>query len=264
MDERAQSQERELRALMTAGLDGDAIAYHRLLERLTGHLRAYYRNRFARIGHGAAEAEDLLQEVLIAVHTHRHTYDLSQPFTPWIHAIARYKFLDYLRRTKYSFKNMPIERAEELTADSDMAAIESGLDLHRLMSQISLKARKAIQYVKLEGRSGYAMRNIGVGRKGGRASRLEGVGVTGSQGERRVNTDRLIDALSANLERVSHGRLEKTLILAMVTGGAAAFALMLATVGPRPDLQSTAHLEWSAIKLLYALSVIGAGVPFLI
>jgi hypothetical protein len=79
-----------------------------------------------------------------------------------------------------------------------------------------------------------------------------------------VNTDRLIDALSANLERVSHGRLEKTLILAMVTGGAAAFALMLATVGPRPDLQSTAHLEWSAIKLLYALSVIGAGVPFLI
>ena len=79
-----------------------------------------------------------------------------------------------------------------------------------------------------------------------------------------MNTDRLIDALSANLERVSHGRLEKTLILAMVTGGAAAFALMLATVGPRPDLQSTAHLEWSAIKLLYALSVIGAGVPFLI
>lgn len=153
MDERAQSQEHELRALMTAGLDGDAIAYHRLLERLTGHLRAYYRNRFARIGHGAAEAEDLLQEVLIAVHTHRHTYDLSQPFTPWIHAIARYKFLDYLRRTKYSFKDMPIERAEELTADSDMAAIESGLDLHRLMSQISSKARKAIQYVKLEGLS---------------------------------------------------------------------------------------------------------------
>src|SRR6266404_169964 len=138
MDERAQSQERELRALMTAGLDGDAIAYHRLLERLTGHLRAYYRNRFARIGHGAAQAEDLLQEVLIAVHTHRHTYDLLQPFTPWIHAIARYKFLDYLRRTKYSFKDMPIERAEELIA---------------AMSLISLKARKAIQYVKLEGLS---------------------------------------------------------------------------------------------------------------
>src|ERR1700730_10437070 len=153
MDERAQSQERELRALMTAGLDGDAIAYHRLLERLTGHLRAYYRNRFARIGHGPAEAEDLLQEVLIAVHTHRHTYDLLQPFTPWIHAIARYKFLDYLRRTKFSFKDLPMESAEELMASSDFGAVESSLDLQRLMLRISSKARAAIQYVKVEGLS---------------------------------------------------------------------------------------------------------------
>ena len=45
-------------------------------------LRAYYRHRFARIGHGPTEAEDLLQEALIAVHTYRHTYDRSQPFTP--------------------------------------------------------------------------------------------------------------------------------------------------------------------------------------
>jgi hypothetical protein len=71
MDEFAHSHERELRALMMNGLDGDADAYHQLLERLTGHLRAYYRRRFARIGHGPAEAEDLLQETLIAVHTHR-------------------------------------------------------------------------------------------------------------------------------------------------------------------------------------------------
>jgi RNA polymerase sigma-70 factor, ECF subfamily len=153
MDELAHSHERELRALMTASLDGDEGAYHRLLERLTGHLRALYRYRFAGIGHGPAEAEDLLQEVLIAVHTHRHTYDPSQPFTPWIHAIARYKFLDYLRRTKSSFKDLPMEKAEEFTADSDMASIESGLDLQRLMSEISSKARTAIQYVKLEGLS---------------------------------------------------------------------------------------------------------------
>jgi Sigma-70 region 2 len=89
MDELAHSHERELRALMAAGLDGDATAYHQLLERLTSHLRAYYRSRFARIGRGPTDAEDLLQEALIAVHTHRHTYDRSQPSTPWINAIAR-------------------------------------------------------------------------------------------------------------------------------------------------------------------------------
>src|SRR5215471_17646791 len=40
MDELAHSHERELRALMTSSLDGDAGAYHAFLERLTGHLRA--------------------------------------------------------------------------------------------------------------------------------------------------------------------------------------------------------------------------------
>jgi RNA polymerase sigma-70 factor, ECF subfamily len=153
MGDLAHSQERELRALMTASLDGDAGAYRTLLGRLTGHLRAYYRRRFAKIGHGPAEAEDLLQEALIAIHTHRDTYDPSQAFTPWFHAIARYKFLDYLRRTKSSFKNVSIEDAEELSTFSDMTAVESGLDLQRLMSELSAKARDAIQYVKLEGMS---------------------------------------------------------------------------------------------------------------
>jgi hypothetical protein len=74
-----------------------------------------------------------------------------------------------------------------------------------------------------------------------------------------MNTDRLIDMLSAELEAVDRGRLGKTLILAMVTGGAIAFALMLVTVGPRADLESTAHLEWVAVKLIFALSVIGTG-----
>ena len=74
-----------------------------------------------------------------------------------------------------------------------------------------------------------------------------------------MNTDRLIDMLSAELEAVSSGRLGKTLIIAMVVGGATAFALMLVTVGPRPDLQSAAHIEWVAVKLLFALSVIATG-----
>jgi RNA polymerase sigma-70 factor, ECF subfamily len=153
MNERAHPHERELRSLMTASLDGDAGAYHRLLEQLTSHLRAYYKHRFARIGHGPTEAEDLLQEALIAVHTHRHTYDRLQPFTPWIHAIARYKFLDYLRRTKSSLRDLPMENADELISDHDMGAVESGLDLQRLLSKISSKAREAIQYVKLDGLS---------------------------------------------------------------------------------------------------------------
>jgi RNA polymerase sigma-70 factor, ECF subfamily len=153
VDARNQDREYVLRDLMTASLDGDAQAYHTLLEQLTGHLRAYFRRRFAQIGRGPTEAEDLLQEVLIAIHTRRHTYDTQQPFTPWLHAIARYKFLDYLRRTKAGIKNVQLESVQELTAASDMTAVETELDLERLLSKVSPATQQAIRSVKLEGLS---------------------------------------------------------------------------------------------------------------
>ena len=60
-----------------------------LLTQVSGRLRAYFMTRLAHAGLGAVESEDLVQEVLIAVHTRRHTYDPSQPFTPWLYGIAR-------------------------------------------------------------------------------------------------------------------------------------------------------------------------------
>ena len=138
---------------MISGLDGDGSAHRALLERLSGHLRGYFKHRFARIGHGPTEAEDMVQEALIAIHTQRHTYDRLQPLTPWVYAIARYKFLDYLRRTKASFRDVPIENAAEIMAHDDSGGIDSGLDLERLMSGLSSKARQAIQCVKLDGLS---------------------------------------------------------------------------------------------------------------
>ena len=96
-------------------------------------------------------AEDLVQEALIAIHTRRHTYDPSQLFTPWVYAIARYKFVDYLRRTKTSINDLPIEDAEEITAQDDRTHVESTLDLNKLMAGLSPKVRQVIQYVKLDG-----------------------------------------------------------------------------------------------------------------
>ena len=79
-----------------------------------------------------------------------------------------------------------------------------------------------------------------------------------------MNTDRLIDLLCGNLEPVVHAQFGKKLFLAMLTGGAAALVLMLATVGPRADLVSTAHLGWTAVKLLFAVSVIGTATPLML
>jgi RNA polymerase sigma-70 factor (ECF subfamily) len=149
----AKATERELQSLMIEGLGGDAVAYKTLLSKLSGYLRAYFRGRLARMGRGTVDAEDLVQEALIGIHTRRHTYDPSQPFTPWAYAIARYKLLDHLRRTKVSIKDLPIEGAEELIAHDDLSDAESAFDLQRLLDRISPKMRQAIQYVKLDGLS---------------------------------------------------------------------------------------------------------------
>lgn len=67
---------------MLASQDGDAAAHRVLLERLSRHLRAYYKGKLAKIGRGATEAEDLVQEAVLAIHIQRHTYDPEEPLTP--------------------------------------------------------------------------------------------------------------------------------------------------------------------------------------
>jgi Sigma-70 region 2 len=69
----------ELKILMVAGLAGEAAAHRTLLDRLSGHLRAYFKGRLAGIGRSGTEAEDLVQEALLAIHTRRHTYDPTEP-----------------------------------------------------------------------------------------------------------------------------------------------------------------------------------------
>lgn len=139
---------------MLAGLDGDEAAYKTVLTRLNGFLRAYFKRQLARIGRGPTDAEDLVQETLIALHTRRHTYDRSQPITPWVYAIARYRLIDYLRRSKSSVLDLPIEEeAEEVLADDDQSAVDSRLDLKTIMADLAPKTRQAIQYVKVDGLS---------------------------------------------------------------------------------------------------------------
>lgn len=145
--------EAELKRLMVAGLDGDAAAYRNLLEGVSRLLRSYYRPKLSRVGRESTEAEDLMQEVLMAIHTRRHTYDTNEPFLPWVYAIARYKLIDHLRRTRSSLANVPIDDAGELVASEDYSGVESGHDLHNLMTELPEKMRRAIQCVKLEGLS---------------------------------------------------------------------------------------------------------------
>jgi RNA polymerase sigma-70 factor (ECF subfamily) len=97
--------ERELRergdewtGLMRASLAGDAAAYQRLLRAVAPVLRANARRALARAGQPIDQSEDIVQDILLAVHLKRHTWDAGAPFAPWLFAIARNKLIDALRR----------------------------------------------------------------------------------------------------------------------------------------------------------------------
>ena len=145
--------EAELKALMLASLDGDAASHGALLEQLSPRLRAYYKGKLARIGRGAAEAEDLVQEAVLAIHLKRHTYVATEPLTPWVHAIARYKLIDFLRRTRTSVVDVPIEEADTMMAHDDNVDAESTYDVKRLMERLPKNMRCSIEAVKLDGLS---------------------------------------------------------------------------------------------------------------
>jgi RNA polymerase sigma-70 factor (ECF subfamily) len=145
--------EPELRALLISGMNGNAADYRAFLSLLAGFLRSFYRGKLGRVGRQGVEAEDLVQEALLAIHTRRDTYRTGEPVTPWIYAIARYKLIDYLRRTRSSLSDAPVEDAQHVPAPDGHAASESSLDLERLLEPLSEKMRMAVRLVKIDGLS---------------------------------------------------------------------------------------------------------------
>jgi len=84
--------------LMRSAIAGDSAAYHRLLKAVTPVLRAAARRGLARAGQPVDQSEDIVQDILLAVHLKRHTWDVTAPFAPWLFAISRNKLIDALRR----------------------------------------------------------------------------------------------------------------------------------------------------------------------
>jgi RNA polymerase sigma-70 factor (ECF subfamily) len=143
--------EQRLREVLLRGLAGDAAAYRAFLQALTSHLRAFLRKRLAQL---PDDVEDLVQETLLAVHNQRHTYDPGQPLTAWVHAIARYKLADLMRRRAlHEQRNDPLDDENEIFAASDDGAAEARRDLGVLLATLPDRQRLPIVHVKLEGLS---------------------------------------------------------------------------------------------------------------
>lgn len=149
--ERARANEDRLRDLLVRGLAGDAAAYHAFLKDLSTHLRAFLRMRMSGL---PDEVEDLVQESLLAVHNQRHTYDPGQPLTAWVHAIAKYKLVDLLRRRAVrELRNDPLDDVLDILAHNDSETDAARLDVTKLLLRLPDRQRLPIVHMKLEGLS---------------------------------------------------------------------------------------------------------------
>jgi RNA polymerase sigma-70 factor, ECF subfamily len=138
--------------LMRSAISGDAAAYHRLLKAVTPVLRAAARRGLARAGQPVDQSEDIVQDILLAVHLKRHTWDVNAPFAPWLFTIARNKLIDALRRRgKRIFVNvdelaetLPAEVTEETASSSEVAA---------QLSSLPVRQREVLQSIAVESAS---------------------------------------------------------------------------------------------------------------
>ncbi|MEB0078287.1 sigma-70 family RNA polymerase sigma factor [Pseudomonas sp. CCI3.2] len=145
------SRELHLQSVFLAGLNGDERAYRVFLSELSGHLRGFLR---AKLQRQPDEVEDLLQEVLLAVHNGRHTYRADQPLTAWVFAIARYKLTDFFRsRSRREVFNDCLDDVSELFAEPELEPAQASRDLSKLLEQLPERQRLPIVHVKLEGLS---------------------------------------------------------------------------------------------------------------
>lgn len=149
MDARKEGESR-LRALMTEAMSGNDQAYETFLGELIRHLRAYFRRRLVR---WPDSAEDLVQETLVALHNQRHTYDPGQPLTPWLHAIAKYKLVDWWRRYAVEEALSDPLGDDDLPGTEDSGAVDAHLDIEELLQHLPDRQRLPIVFVKLEGMS---------------------------------------------------------------------------------------------------------------
>ena len=144
--------EDEWTGLMRSGMAGDNAAYHRLLKAITPVLRAASRRGLTRAGQSPDQAEDIVQDILLAVHLKRHTWDVNAPFAPWLFAIARNKLIDALRRRgKRVFVN--IDDFAETLPEQPKAETASAAEVTAQLNTLPQRQREVLQSIAVESAS---------------------------------------------------------------------------------------------------------------
>lgn len=135
---------------MQSAQDGDAVSYKKLLSEISPVIRNFLKSRLFSVD----QADDLTQEILMAIHAVRHTYRPDQPFENWMFGIARHKLLDHFRRLMRK-NSHEIADDELVTFMADPANTPeealSGKELRIILGHLPERQRRIIIMTKMEG-----------------------------------------------------------------------------------------------------------------
>ena len=133
---------------MRAANRGDAAAYRQLLQAVTPVLRGVVRARGATLGPEARE--DVVQEVLLAIHLKRQTWREDAPLRPWLYAIARHKTADAFRARGHRI-DLPIEDFTDVLAAEETADPTLGRDIEKVLGRLEPRAADILRGLGLQG-----------------------------------------------------------------------------------------------------------------
>jgi RNA polymerase sigma-70 factor, ECF subfamily len=165
--------ETRLRALMIEAQAGHKDSYQVLLSELSQLLLKFVSGMLLRFGMGSSGAQhDVLQEILMAIHTHRASYNPANKFLPWAFAIAKYKSIDCLRKMNRTHWKKTLSTEESLLdIEAQVHQSESlSHDFETLLLALNEKQKQIFQLIKVEGlsikevntRTGYSESDIKV------------------------------------------------------------------------------------------------------
>ena len=142
----------EWSALLRAANAGDARAYQRFLQELAPVLRSFVRRLLTRTSSGGTEAEDIVQEILLAIHLKRQTWIDTAPVTPWVFTIARHKTIDALRRRGRHI-DVPIDDFTDILAAENDEPNLASVYIDRELGTLPDGQRKVVQAIAVAGDS---------------------------------------------------------------------------------------------------------------
>jgi len=135
-----------LARLLRQAVAGDEKAYGDFLRDAAPAIRGWAR-RWT-VG-GGVDAEDIVQEALLAVHVKRHTWRDDAPVIPWLHAIARHKFVDAVRRQARR-PTVGIEDYEEKLASAETERARDW-EIGRALEGLAPGQRSVVNAISIEG-----------------------------------------------------------------------------------------------------------------